>query len=71
MSCRTPYLLIEFAEAQFSRRYVDENGLPAIINRVLGTLSGFTTCVNPIIDFACEQEEAEEIRNLLRSGVIL
>ena len=71
MSCRTPYLLIEFAEAQFSRRYVDENGLPAIINRVLGTLSGFTTCVNPIIDFTCEQEEAEEIRNLLRSGVIL
>lgn len=71
MSCRTPYLLIEFAEAQFSQRYVDENGLPAIINRVLGTLSGFTTCVNPIIDFACEQEEAEEIRNLLRSGVIL
>lgn len=71
MSCRTPYLLIEFAETQFSRRYVDENGLPAIINRVLGTLSGFTTCVNPIIDFACEQEEAEEIRNLLRSGVIL
>lgn len=71
MSSRTPYLLIEFAEAQFSRRYIDENGLPAIINRVLGTLSGFTTCVNPIIDFACEQEEAEEIRNLLRSGVIL
>lgn len=71
MSCRTPYLLIEFAEAQFSRRYVDENGLPAIINRVLGTMSGFTSCVNPIIDFACEQEEAEEIRNLLRSGVIL
>lgn len=71
MSCRTPYLLIEFAESQFSKKYVDENGLPAIINRVLGTMSGFTTCVNPIIDFACEQEEAEEIRNLLRSGVIL
>lgn len=71
MSCRTPYLLIEFAETQFSTKYVEENGLPAVINRVLGTLSGFTTCVNPIIDFACEQEEAEEIRNLLRSGVIL
>lgn len=71
MSCRTPYLLIEFAETQFSTKYVEENGLPAIINRVLGTMSGFTTCVNPIIDFACEQEEAEEIRNLLRSGVIL
>lgn len=71
MSCRTPYLLIEFAESQFSKRYVDENGLPAIVNRVLGTMSGFTTCVNPIINFACEQEEAEEIRNLLRSGVIL
>lgn len=71
MSCRTPYLLIEFAEAQFSRRYVDENGLPAIINRVLGTMSGYTTCVNPIIDFACEEEEAEEIRQLLKSGVIL
>lgn len=71
MSCRTPYLLIEFAEAQFSRKYVEENGLPAIINRVLGTMSGFTTCVNPVINFACEEQEAEEIRNLLRSGVIL
>lgn len=71
MSCRTPYLLIEFSEAQFSRKYVDENGLPAIINRVLGTMSGFTTCVNPVIDFACEEQEAEEIRNLLKSGVIL
>lgn len=71
MSCRTPYLLIEFSEAQFSSRYVTENGLPAIINRVLGTVVGFTTCVNPIINFACEEEEAEEIRNLLRSGVIL
>ena len=71
MSNRTPYLLIEFGEAQFSRRYIDENGLPAIINRVLGTLSGFTTCVNPVINFACEEQEAEEIRNLLKSGVIL
>ena len=71
MSCRTPYLLIEFAMAQFSKRYVDENGLPAIINRVLGTVSGFTTCVNPIINFACDDDEAEEIRSLLRSGVIL
>lgn len=71
MSCRTPYLLIEFAETQFSTKYVDENGLPAIINRVLGTLSGFTTCVNPVIDFACEEQEAEEIRQLLKSGVIL
>lgn len=71
MSCRTPYLLIEFAETQFSTKYVEENGLPAIINRVLGTMSGFTTCVNPVINFACEEPEAEEIRNLLRSGVIL
>lgn len=71
MSCRTPYLLIEFSEAQFSRRYVEENGLPAIINRMLGTMTGFTTCVNPIINFVCEEEEAEEIRKLLKSGVIL
>ena len=48
-----------------------ENGLPAIISKTLGTVTGFTTCVNPIINFACEEDEAEEIRNLLRSGVIL
>lgn len=71
MSCREPYLLIEFTESQFSKKYVDENGLPSIITCTLGSMTGFTSCVNPIINFVCEEEEAAEIRALLQNGVIL
>ena len=71
MSKRTPYLLIEFNQAQFSGTYVNEKGLPLVDDVLLSSLSGMTVCSNPVINFACADEEADEIRSLLASGVIL
>lgn len=71
MSKRTPYLLIEFNNAQFSTKYTEEQGLPLVVTRTLGTLRGMTVCMDPIINFACADDEAAEIQGLLKSGVIL
>ena len=71
MSKRTPYLLIEFPNAQFSKTYTDENGLPLVVDKVLGTMSGMTVCSNAIIDFPCSDQEAQAILDALREGVIL
>lgn len=71
MSKRTPYLLIEFNEAQFSQRYVDEQGLPAVVTKRLGLCKGFTQAKNPILDgIPCTEAEKERIRAALASGLI-
>ncbi len=72
MSKRTPYLLVEFNEAQFSEKYVDERGLPAVVTRTIGQCSGFTQATNPILDgIPCTADEKERIRNYLRNGVVI
>ena len=71
MSKRTPYLLIEFNEAQFSTKYVDEQGLPAVVTKTLGECEGFTIATNPILDgIPCTEAEKERIRSALASGLI-
>lgn len=71
MSNRTPYLLIEFGEAQFSPKYIDECGLPLVVNKTIGSCSGMTVCDNAVINFACTDAEAREILAALREGVIV
>lgn len=71
MSKRTPYLLIEFNEAQFSTKYVEEQGLPAVVKRTLSECEGFTQASNPILDgIPCTEAEKERIRTALASGLI-
>ena len=71
MSKRTPYLLIEFNEAQFSTKYVEEQGLPAVVKKTLGECEGFTIASNPILDgIPCTEAEKERIRSALASGLI-
>ena len=71
MSKRCPYLLIEFPNAQFSKKYTDEYGLPLVVEKVLGTMSGMTVCSNPILDdIPCTANEKERIRAALASGLI-
>lgn len=71
MSKRTPYLLIEFNEAQFSTKYVEEQGLPAVVSKTLGECEGFTQASNPILDgIPCTEAEKERIRSALASGLI-
>ena len=71
MSKRTPYLLIEFNEAQFSTKYVEEQGLPAVVKRTLSECEGFTQASNPILDgIPCTEAEKERIRSALAAGLI-
>ena len=65
------YLLIEFNEAQFSTKYVEEQGLPAVVKKTLGECEGFTQASNPILDgIPCTEAEKERIRTALASGLI-
>ena len=71
MSKRTPYLLIEFSEAQFSTKYVEEQGLPAVVKKTIGECEGFTQASNPILDgIPCTEAEKNRIRSALASGLI-
>lgn len=71
MSKRKPYLLIEFNNPQFSRNYVQENGLPLVVTRQIGDMSGMTVCENAILNFACTEAEQKEILAALQEGVIV
>lgn len=66
-----PYLTIERPISHFSTMYVQEQGLPLIMTKRLGDCHGFTTCEHPILNFACSEEEAEEIKAALKEGVII
>lgn len=71
MSKRKPYLLIEFNEAQFSTKYVEEQGLPSVVKKKLSECEGFTIASNPILDgIPCTEAEKERIRSALAAGLI-
>ena len=67
----TPYLIIERPVSHFSTRYVTEQGLPLIMTKRIGDCRGLTVCDNPILNFACSDEEAKEIKAALKEGVIV
>lgn len=71
MSARRPHLLIEFNNAQFSTKYVDEKGLPLVVEKRIGSMHGMTICEAPIINFDCTEGEALEIIRALQEGVIV
>lgn len=66
-----PYLIIERPVSHFSTGYNVENGLPLIVTKRIGDCSGLTICDNPILNFACSDEEAKEIIAALKEGIIL
>ena len=66
-----PYLIIERPVSHFSTKYVSECGLPVLVSKKIGACSGLTICDNPILNFACPDDEAEAIKNALREGVIV
>ena len=71
LSERKPYLVIERPQAQFSKNYPSEMGLPLNVTRKLSTVHGFTTIDNPVLNIACSDEEYKELIDLLKKGVIL
>lgn len=66
-----PFLLIERPVSHFSRKYVDECGLPVLVTKRIGACSGLTICEDPILNFACPDDEAKAIKAALREGVIV
>lgn len=71
MSMRTPHLLIDIPVPQFPTKYAPEQGLPANITYVLGTLTGLVKCTDPRVEFPCSDQEAVAIIEALKEGVIL
>lgn len=66
-----PYLTIERPVSQFSEGYPDEKGLPLIVTKTIGSCSGLTICEDPVLNFACPDDEAEAIITALKEGVIV
>lgn len=72
MSKRRPHLLIEFPETSFSTKYPSEFGLPLNVAKTIGSCSGYTVAVDPVLDgIPCTDAERERIRQALRNGVII
>lgn len=66
-----PFITIERPVSHFSEDYVTEQGLPLLISKQIGECEGLTICENPILNFACPDDEAEAIKQALKEGVIL
>ena len=67
-----PYLVIERPVSHFSERYNVEKGLPLLVDKTIGSCSGFTTAEDIILDgIPCTEAEKEKIRNFFKTGVII
>lgn len=73
LGCRYPFLMIERPVSSYSKNYQHELGIPANIYAKLGDVSGFVKMENVHVDgiTGATDEEKEEIRRLLASGVIV
>lgn len=66
-----PYVIIERPVSHFPTRYAQEKGFPLLVSKTIGSCHGLTICSSPVINFACTDEEAQEIRAALQEGVIV
>lgn len=66
-----PYVIIERPVSHFPTRYAQEKGFPLLVSKTIGSCHGLTICSSPVINFACTDEEADEIRAALQEGVIV
>lgn len=73
LSCRYPFLMIERAVSSYAMNYQHEIGIPANIYATLGNVSGFVQMVNVHVNgiSRATDQEKEEIRKLLASGVVV
>ena len=73
LGCRRPFLMIERPVSSYARNYQHEVGIPSNIYAKLGDVSGFNQMTNVHVDkiSRATDQEKEEIRKLLASGVIV
>lgn len=73
LGCRRPFLMIERPVSSYARNYQHEIGIPSNIYAKLGDVSGFNQMTNVHVDkiSRATDQEKEEIRKLLASGVVV
>lgn len=71
MGCKKAYLQIERPAYSMSTGSSHEQGFPLNVYKRLGDCRGLTICDEPILNFACSDEEAREIIAALKEGIIL
>lgn len=71
LSVHKPYLIIERPIQSYPKDANKFYGYPCNQTYTLGSLRGYTECEAEILDISCTVEEMNEIRRVLREGVIL
>ena len=71
LSVHKPYLVIERPIQSYPKDANTFYGYPCNQTYTLGSLKGYTECEAEILNISCTVEEMNEIRRVLRDGVIL
>lgn len=66
------YIIITRPYQSLSSKFYEENGAPSNVAATLSSVSGMTVIDNVILDgFTCTDEEKNEIKSLMKEGIIL
>lgn len=71
MGCKKAYLQIERPAYSMSVGSSQEQGFPLNVYKRLGDCQGLTVVEECVLNFACSDEEAKEIKAALKEGVIV
>ena len=71
LSVHKPYLVIERPIQSYPKEANSFYGYPCNQTYTLGSLKGYTECEAEILNISCTAEEMNEIRRVLRDGIIL
>ena len=67
-----PYLIIERPISHFSGNYAAERGLPLLVKKTVGSVTGFTIAEDIILNgIPATKDELDRIKTLFKSGVII
>lgn len=67
-----PYLIIERPISHFSGNYAAEKGLPLLVKKTVGSVTGFTVAEDIILNgIPATKDELDRIKTLFKSGVII
>jgi hypothetical protein len=67
-----PYLIIERPISHFSGNYAAERGLPLLVKKTVGSVTGFTVAEDIILNgIPATKDELDRIKTLFKSGVII
>lgn len=68
---RKPIIRIERPIKSEASSFEENQGRPANITKKLGDLTGYVECLNPVLNFHCNESERTKISALLQGGIYL